>query len=65
MISTIRQAVLTAEFDERQLTSLLVNGGPSAGPAALGVVLGTIVSCIRRDRKQLRSWVAGAGEIPA
>ncbi|WP_457253939.1 hypothetical protein [Pedococcus sp. P5_B7] len=65
MISTIRQAVLTAEFDERQLTSLLVNAGPSAGPAALGVVIGNIVSSIRRDRKELRHWLAGAGEIPA
>lgn len=65
MISTIRQAVLTAEFDERQLTSLLVNAGPSAGPAALGVVIGNIVSCIRRDRKELRSWLAGARESRA
>jgi hypothetical protein len=65
MISTIRQAVLTAEFDERQLTSLLVNAGPSAGPAALGVVIGNVISSIRRDRKQLRSWLAGAGEIRA
>ena len=65
MISTIRQAVLTAEFDERQLTSLLVNAGPSAGPAALGVVIGNIVSSIRRDRKELRRWLSGAEEVSA
>ncbi|QGN57726.1 hypothetical protein [Nostocoides sp. HKS02] len=65
MISTIRQAVLTTEFDERQLTALLVNAGSSAGPAALGVVIANVVSSIRRDRKQLRSWLAGAGEMRA
>lgn len=65
MISTVRRAYLSTQFDERQLTLLLVNAGPSAGPAALGVVIGNIVSSIRRDRKQLRSWLAAAGEIRA
>ena len=65
MISTVRRAYLSTQFDERQLTALLVNAGPSAGPAALGVVIGNVISSIRRDRKELRRWLATAGETPA
>jgi hypothetical protein len=57
-LTTVRQAFLCVELDERQVAALLSGVGPAAGLAAFGTVLGAVIGVIARDRQTLRSWLA-------
>ena len=65
MVSTVRQAFLSAELDERQLVPLLLDAGHCSALAAFGTVLGSVVRVIRRDRTLLRAWLSEAEEAAA
>jgi hypothetical protein len=65
MVSTVRQAFLSAELDERQLIPLLLDAGPCSGMAAFGTVLASVVKTIRRDRSILRAWLSEVEEATA
>jgi hypothetical protein len=58
MLTTVRQAILCVELDERQVAALLTGVGPVAGLAAFGTVVGAVIGVIARDRRTLRSWLA-------
>jgi hypothetical protein len=60
VLSTVRQAFLSAELDERQLVPLLLDAGPCSALAALGTVIGSVVRVIHRDRTLLRGWLTEA-----
>jgi hypothetical protein len=60
MWSEIRQALLSVTLDERQVTPMVQGGGTGAGLAALGSVVGQLVTTIRRDRRILSKWLSAA-----
>lgn len=62
MLSTIRQALLSTDFEESQLSAHLLNAGHSASAAALGVVIAAVVGTMRRDRRELRRWLTESGD---
>ena len=65
MIATIQNALTSTVVDERQMSVLVSGACPHAALAALGVMIGQVVSVIRRDRKMIRTWLTTADRASA
>jgi hypothetical protein len=64
MLTNVRHAVRTIEFDDGELLPFLYGVGPVAGGASLGIFLGRVVEVLLNDRRLLKTWLSEASELP-